>query len=101
MLLYVLDRELAQGLGAGAALTEGQSSIPSTHMAAHNYQQHQFQDIQHLLTSEGTMLPHMVAHRHTCQQNTHIHKINTSKKLKYCYIQGIEQHIPFSCPELS
>jgi hypothetical protein len=41
------EREMAQWLGALAALPEDLSSVPSTHMTAHNHLQLQFQGIQH------------------------------------------------------
>lgn len=44
-------REMAQNLGVTAALLEGPCSIPSTHMAANNHLQLQFQGVHMVQTT--------------------------------------------------
>ena len=63
--------EVAQQLGALVALPGDLSSIPSTHLVAHNSQELQFCRIQSSFL-DLWVLAHM-------QKNTHIHDINATK----------------------
>lgn len=64
------EGEIAQLLGTRAAL-------PCAHMAvSHNHLQLQFREIHH--PTPGTL---MVC-RHTCRQNTPLHKVKMNKTLK-------------------
>lgn len=70
---------MVRQLNALAVLTENPSSIPSTHMAAYNYPELQFQRPQSLLlASTGT--------RHACNVCARTHHIHIYVQAKHSYI---------------
>ena len=66
-----MSRELAQGLRALAALLEDMGSIPTAHMVADPGLQ--FQETDALFWHPQAPSTQVMC-RHTCRQNTHLHK---------------------------
>lgn len=77
--------ELAPWLRALGSLAEDPSSIPRTHITAHNGLKLQPQEICHpLLAPSDRRHGGGVVHKHTYREDTHVHKIIKYIFLKMC-----------------
>jgi hypothetical protein len=65
--------------------------VPSTHMAAYNHLELQFQGIQHPLLPQQESSTHVMC-RYTCRQNTNTWKI--TKSLKVEALDWVWWHMP-------
>lgn len=78
--------ELAPWLRALGSLAEDPSSIPRTHITAHNGLKLQPQEICHpLLAPSDRRHGGGVVHKHTYREDTHVHKI-----IKYIFLKNVQ-----------